>query len=97
MPTTIENNPSYLRGWRLQKKKKHSKTYQNEDPWPSWSSTDAIHVLNCGSKQPRKGARELRGNFSADDISLKNPQRTETAEKYRAILGGQCKDGRLSG
>ena len=34
-------------------------TYQDEDPGPSWLSTNAIHFLDCGSKQPRKSAREL--------------------------------------
>jgi hypothetical protein len=67
---------------------KHPETYKNEDPSPSWSSTNPIHVLDSGSKQPRKGARELMMNLSVKKLSLnsKISQHTEAAEKKRAIL-----------
>jgi hypothetical protein len=88
-----ENNPSYGSGRQLKRNSKiNLKTYENENPGPSWSSTNAIHVLDCSSKQPRKGARELKVNFSAKDIRLEISQRTEAAEKNNAILGDQCKD-----
>ena len=48
----------------------YKRTYKSEDPGPSRSSTNAIHVFDGGSKQPRKSACELNVNFSAKDIQL---------------------------
>ena len=69
--------------------KTSQKTYENEDPSPSWFSTNAIHVLDCGSKQPRKSSRELKVNFSANLIRVEISQHTEAAEKNNAILDDQ--------
>ena len=59
MPTRAENNPSYMEVEHCNKMKNISKTYENEDPGPSRPSTNAIHVLDCGRKQPGESAREL--------------------------------------
>ena len=62
MPTRTVNNPSYTEVIEdgIVRIVMRSKTYENENPSPSWSSTNAIHVLDCCRKQPGKRAGELR-------------------------------------
>ena len=60
MPTRAENNPSYMEAIDHDNEMTDNpKTYENEDPGPSRPSTNAIHVLDCGRKQPGESARQL--------------------------------------